>query len=247
MRTLALLLLLTLPLFADRSNEFFQRGNRFYQANEFDSAAAVYDSALATGATEPALLSNRAAAAYRKGDLGTARFFYERAALRAPQDEEIAKSIAYLKTQQIDKEFEHEESLITKGLRLLHELVPLSVQLYALVGLSILFVGMVGMILFKKGMGRQWSIYLAGALLLAMVTVASSAGVKVYRSESYREAVILAETAAALNQPGGATTIFSIHEGAKVELLRRNDQWAQIALPDGTAGWVRLESIGVIE
>ena len=55
------------------------------------------------------------------------------------------------------------------------------------------------------------------------------------------EAVIMAEEAAVHSAPSDddALLIFTVHEGTKVRVERRSDEWVEIVLEDGKVGWVR--------
>jgi SH3-like domain-containing protein len=44
----------------------------------------------------------------------------------------------------------------------------------------------------------------------------------------------------------GSTTLFIIHEGTKVKIIGRDNEWLKIELIDGKQGWVNAEAIGII-
>ena len=44
----------------------------------------------------------------------------------------------------------------------------------------------------------------------------------------------------------GDLTVFTIHEGTKVRIDRRSDEWAEVVLEDGKVGWLRLEAVETI-
>ena len=68
---------------------------------------------------------------------------------------------------------------------------------------------------------------------------------KVHHRNTVMEAVIIVENAQAYSGPGADNThIFTVHEGTKVEIQRRQDEWNLIRLKSGAGAWVEA---GVME
>ncbi len=101
-------------------------------------------------------------------------------------------------------------------------------------------------VLFKVGAFRVWAIYGAGAVLLLIVIIGSSAFFKVRKIETAQSGIILAESVEAKSEPGGGQLIFTAHEGTKLQIISTNGNWIFVSLPNGTAGYIREKSIGRI-
>jgi hypothetical protein len=88
----------------------------------------------------------------------------------------------------------------------------------------------------------QWRRLLVMAFVLTGVTFILSGGFfiqqKVYR-DGLTEAVVLAGDVAVRSAPeSDATKLFTLHEGAKMRILRHISGWSEILLVDGKKGWV---------
>lgn len=241
-----IVLLLILSLQAATVEELFQKGNSFYSEKNYDSAAFYYDEALIIEESS-ALLYNRGNCAYRLGELGEAIWLYEKALLRNPQSEDIQKSLAFVETQIIDKKVVTEASLFEKAFTFLQDLMPLTVQFWTLFTVSILFTITLYFILFRAGNRRILYIYVAGIILFIYLIFGGSAIIKIVQSESDKSAVILVKSCNAVNEPLGKTVIFSAHEGTKVKLIKNSGEWVQVALSNGTSGWIRRKDLGIVE
>ncbi len=62
------------------------------------------------------------------------------------------------------------------------------------------------------------------------------------------EAIIMAEEVAVQSAPSDdrALQVFTIHEGTKVRVEQRTEEWVEIVLEDGKVGWVRVNVLEVI-
>ena len=57
-------------------------------------------------------------------------------------------------------------------------------------------------------------------------------------------AIIFSEKVEVKDAPSvGAEVTFVIHEGTKVQLLERDDEWVRVRLEDGKDGWVPLSDL----
>ena len=62
------------------------------------------------------------------------------------------------------------------------------------------------------------------------------------------EAVVLEPQVDVMSAPvdDETLTIFTVHEGTKVRVDRRAEEWAEVVLEDGRVGWVRAEVLETI-
>ncbi|MEE8146482.1 MAG: SH3 domain-containing protein, partial [Longimicrobiales bacterium] len=62
------------------------------------------------------------------------------------------------------------------------------------------------------------------------------------------EAVVLVAEVPVRSAPSedGDLTVFTVHEGTKVRIDRRSNEWAEVVLEDGKVGWLKLEAVEAI-
>jgi uncharacterized protein YgiM (DUF1202 family) len=79
------------------------------------------------------------------------------------------------------------------------------------------------------------------ALSLTLFVLKSS------RHATSRHAVVLNSVVNLKSEPREqSTTISVIHEGLKVEISRKERDWLEVKLPDGTKGWIEQQNAGEI-
>lgn len=245
-RCVLLLLIVVRLLSAATVEELFEKGNAFYKNRSYDSAALSYDEALAMEVNS-VLLYNRGNCAYRLGKHGEAILHYERALLRDPDNEDIKKSLAFVETQIVDKKIDEKRGLFQRFLVSVQKLLPMKLQFWIMFFLSLSIGVALYFVLFRKGSRRVLFIYVSTMLLFCYLLVGSSLLVKVVRSEDDNYAVILAKSSDAMNEPLGKTVIFSAHEGTKVAIIKNGGEWIQVALNNGSTGWMRRNDLGFIQ
>ena len=80
-----------------------------------------------------------------------------------------------------------------------------------------------------------------------LVIVGCSISWKIYERDYRKKGIVVEQKVDVRSGPGNENTnVFTIHEGIKVRVLRSNNGWYQISLPNGWNGWLQQESIRVL-
>jgi SH3-like domain-containing protein len=80
--------------------------------------------------------------------------------------------------------------------------------------------------------------------IFALLLSVSSAVFEKKHYENDQPAIVFAEIASVKAEPKNeATVAFMLHEGTKVYIQERLDNWIKIQLADGTDGWIEKEDI----
>ena len=218
----------------------FRRGNALYEAGDFEAAAAAYASVLATGMESAALHYNLGNAHYRLDRLGPAVLAYERAARLDPGNDDVHANLALVNARLRDRFEPLPRFWLSAGAERWLAVWPgraaagAAAFAYLALGaaLSMLVLGR------PRGVRRAlravaWTTG-AAAIVLGTTLLANDAG------WAHREAaVVMAGEAQAVSAPSpDGLALFTIHEGAKVRIDRRDGDWAEIVLPDGRVGWM---------
>ena len=70
---------------------------------------------------------------------------------------------------------------------------------------------------------------------------------KVYFAETEKFGVITITSVTAYAEPNvHGTEVFVIHEGTKIRIERKNNNWYEIKLVDGKSGWVEDKKLEII-
>lgn len=225
---------------------WFEKANTAYKSDQFDTAAAYYQRIIESGINNADVLYNYGNALYRLKKIGNARLAYEKAALLAPNDADIAANIKFIQMNIIDRVPEPQRGLLESVLLRLHTLLPLKKQLWlALILLSTLCI-LISAGFYVSHNLRLWFIYLSVLCGLILTGIVASIGVKIYTTEKVTYAIVIESSTDAKNEPNGATVLFTAHEGTKFHIRKTADKWALVSLPNGVSGWVEKKALGEI-
>jgi len=232
---------------SDNIHAWFYKANGFYADGAYDSAQVYYAKILDAGITNSIVHFNLGNSYYRQAKPGLARLHYEKAAVLDPNDADVRANINFIKSVIVDRSADEAESdFLTTVLYNIHTLLPLNTQLIVLCSLLFALALLGSLMLAKRGLARLWLAY--GVVLCALLIAAAgtSAGYKIYAIESRQHAIVLTPSLDAKNQPQGAQTLFTAHEGTKLRISETVGEWSLVSLPNGSSGWVITSSLGKI-
>ena len=109
----------------------------------------------------------------------------------------------------------------------------------------ILLIILIVLYFFAKTIFQQKLILFSGLGILAIFLIAVSLLiVKINREENIIESVVTEQSITVKTSPDlKSTDAFVIHEGLKVNIEDRIDNWVKIRLADGKVGWINSDSI----
>ena len=86
----------------------------------------------------------------------------------------------------------------------------------------------------------------AGAVVL--VLLGSNLAVREFEVGQSERGVVLVEAVSVRSAPteDDDLTVFEVHEGTRVRIDQRTEQWAEIVLDDGKVGWIPVAAMEVI-
>ncbi|MEM0969011.1 MAG: tetratricopeptide repeat protein, partial [Verrucomicrobiota bacterium] len=239
--------------------ELFREGNAlFRQANELaqsDRAAAQatyekairrYERLLQEEAPSGKLYYNVGNAYFRQGDVGRAILSYRRAERLLPGDPNVVKNLAFARDQRVDRiDAPPRQRFLKTAFFWHHDISPrvraaLWGWTYACLWTALALVLVLRRPWLRKvGMGMG---ALSALLLVSLVIDAQHLG-------RDRGGVILADEVTA--RKGDSQTYEPsfdkpLHAGTEFVLLEARPGWVHIQLPDGKAGWLPDDSVGLV-
>ncbi|MDG2040033.1 MAG: tetratricopeptide repeat protein [Ilumatobacter sp.] len=225
---------------------FFDEGNQRYQDGDFDGAVASYARILEAGLESGDLYYNLGNTYFKRGELGPAILYYERARRLMPADDDLLANLALARQLTADDITPLPQFWLFRAVRWWVDLVPRSALAW-LVGLAYLVAaGGVIVWILKPGTpmalwARRGAAASAGMALLFGINLT----VRELGIGTPQIAVVMATEADVQSAPSGdsALRIFAVHEGATVRMGRRSDDWVEIVLEDGTVGWVEAAQL----
>ena len=243
---ISFLFILTSTLFAfDGIKESMQKANEFYRNEKFDEAIKIYEQLRIEGYEGTSLYYNLANANYRVGKLGYAILNYERALKFSPGDEDTRHNLAFANLSTVDRIqplpafflFEWWETLLTS--------LSINGWTYTTYIVYLILISLIILYFFARTISQQKIILFSGlGTLIILGLVISLLIVKINREQTFISGVVVAQSATVKSSPdNNSTDAFVIHEGLKVNLEDKLDEWVKIRLSDGKVGWVEKDFV----
>jgi tetratricopeptide (TPR) repeat protein len=240
-----LLVLSSFTMFSQSIEESMQKAGDNYRNGQFDQAIEIYVRLLNEGYEGTTLYFNLANSYYRIGQLGQAILNYERALRLSPSDEDVKHNLAFANLSTVDRIqplptfflFEWWESILAS--------LTVNGWTYLAYISFILLVILIVIYFFAKTIFQQKLILFSGLGMLAIfLMLISLLIVKINREENVIEGIVIEQSITVKTSPDlKSTDAFVIHEGLKVNLEDKLDNWVKIKLADGKVGWIENNAV----
>lgn len=235
------------PLFADEASTLFQQAGEFYQAGQYAEAATAYEKILANGLENWQVQYNLGNAYFKQRQLGKAVLHYEKALALNPENEDIRFNLDLANLSVIDRIPTPPRSLVVIWLdTALHAISLQTATILAAMLWVVLFIILMIRIL-GSGFMQRISQSLLWPSLVAWALATIVFGWQLYEKSTYRYAIVLTTRVVVTSAPAeGATEVFTLHEGVRVQLETSSGNYRRIRLADGKVGWMPQEVLGGI-
>lgn len=229
-------------------DELMQSANNAYQKGSYELSIEKYNQLIEQGYQGLSLYYNLGNAYYRVGKIGKAILYYEKALKIKSSDKDVAHNLELAKLNTKDK-------VDTLPQFFLFDIWESALNIFSLTGWSllvyiffilVLFFGL--FYFFAKELTRQ-RIYFYSAVAFVVLFLISAAllAVKFNKEMNIKEGIITDTSINVLVSPDpDSASGFIIHEGLKIRVLDKLNDWVKIQLADGKVGWIPQKSFGVI-
>lgn len=233
--------------FAQEEN-LFQQGNEYYRQKRYNKAIETYTQIVDSGFESTALYYNLGNAYYRKGEIGYAILYYEKAKKLSPGDEDVIHNLTLANLKTIDKVESLPKFFLFQwweGLLALFSSSGWTIISYIC---YIILIISIGFYFYIKSVSQQKVVIISCLIGLLLLLVSSSIlAVKLNRDLNVKNGVVVENTAnVKLSPDTGSNDAFIVHEGLKVILEDEVDNWVKIRLQDGKIGWMQEKYVKVI-
>ncbi len=247
MKKLLLLCFLVLGTFGSAAPAgSFEEGIEHYKNGKYDEALLVFSDLEKNNQITSGLLYNIGNCYFRKGKLGYAILYYERAKTIAPNDEDIKQNLVFANS--LIKEKVNEIPLIAPLEFWLNLSSLLSVRQWVYAAALVIYPLILFLIL-RLFFGRKtvWNSIFISASVVMILFFASLSYTRYSWMDSHEYGIVVEKSVDVLSSPDtSGNTVLKTVEGVKVRLDDRVGEWVKIRLSDGRQGWLTMEKIAVI-
>jgi tetratricopeptide (TPR) repeat protein len=243
MKKLLILFLLTTQFFFAQTG--FEKGNDLYQKGKYEQAITEYESILASKKQSAELYFNLGNCYYKLHKVAPAVYHFEKALVLNPNDAEIINNLKFAHKMQIDEIKEIPQVGFSKMVHDFTSIFHYNTWAWIAIGFSALFLFCFAGYYFSRfTLTKRLFFFGMFALLFLLLISVSTAISEKNHFENEKPAIVFAEMVLVKSEPQkGSNTVFTLHEGTKVFVIEKVDDWRKIQLTDGTEGWIEKAAI----
>ena len=234
--------------FANQVEDLMKKGNDYYQNKDYGKAIESYQKLVDDGYEGLSLFYNLGNSYYRTDKIGLAIVNYERALKISPGDEDVQYNLAIANAKTIDNIetlpkfflFQWWESTLT--------LFSVKGWTYIAYGFYFLILILIGVYFFTKRPGVQRYSFFGGLVVVVFfILSAILLTVNLNRELNIKQGVVVQQAVSVKLSPDSKSNdAFVIHEGLKVQIEDKVDNWIKIRLHDGKVGWLPATDVANI-
>ena len=223
---------------------YLKEGNKAYSDGKYEDAITYYSKILENDFESGELYFNFGNTYYKLDEIGKSIYYYEKALKFIEGDEALEQNLKIARLKIIDKIEPIPKLFIWVWIDSVIHL--LSIENWGWISLSLFCITAIIFslyILFAKRILFRFSLII---LILFSISVVIFIG-RIYLFETNEFGIIFETKIAVMSEPNlGASEIFILHEGTKVKVNRKLNDWLEISIADGKTGWCKTNSVGII-
>jgi tetratricopeptide (TPR) repeat protein len=228
---------------------FFDEANRLYQQGEYSEALEDYLHIVDSGLESGVLYFNIGNTYFKLGDLGHSILYYERAQRLLPRDADVRANLELARSLTADEITPLPRFWLFRVVGWWVHLMSTSLLTLIVAVAYLVAMGGVVVTFLRRGSAlADWGRWLAFGGAAIVVIFGINLVVLELGIGRPEEAVVMVDEVGVNSAPSDdeALLVFAIHEGTKVRIDRRADEWLEVVLEDGKVGWVRADVVEVI-
>ena len=243
MRNILYILLLVSQVFFAQNG--FEKGNDLYKNGKYEQAIDAYNSVLSTKKQSADLYFNLANCYYKLNKVAPAIYNYEKALVLNPNDKDIANNLRFAQKRTVDEIKVVPKVGFAKLLRDFTGLYHYNTWAWISISFSALFlVCFLGYYFSALALNKRLFFFGMFVILVLLLLSVSSAVFEKSHFKNERPAIVFSEITNVKSEPQKmASTVVILHEGTKVFVKEKVDNWKKVQLTDGTEGWIDSDAI----
>jgi len=249
-KNVLLLVLLSFCASGFAQNEtLFVQATKAYNDGNYEKAVSYYEEILKNGKHSAELYFNLGNCHYKLNEIGPSVYYYEKALLLNPNDSEIHNNLGYAQNMRLDAIEQLPETAMGKYYDAVVKLFSFDQWAYIAIALVLLFV-LTYILYFALRYAQQKRIMFVtsiAALVLACIALALAyLNWQDFKNEN--PAIIFDREVVISSAPNDRSEkMFTLHEGTKVNIEARLDDWYKIKIADGQTGWMPVNGLKTLK
>ena len=241
-------LFFTIGLFASENDSLINIANKKYSEGLYNEAIENYQKVIDNGYTSSELYFNLGNSYFKMNDLPSSILYYERAGRLAPNDDDIQFNLKIANSRIPDKIAKVPELFFKRWWNSFYNMFSVNnwakITIFVFV-ITLIFIGV--FILSKQRKIKIVGFWLGIFFFLLSVFSFGLSYQKYIYSQKHHEAIVFTPTITIKSSPNNnSVDLFVIHEGSKLIITDKVNDWYEIRIANGGVGWLLQSSVKVI-
>lgn len=246
---LVFFLLGTQMLWSQSQFQDFEQGNEAYRNGKFEEAINQYLKVEKAGFNSADLYFNMGNAFYKSNKIAPSIYYFEKALLLNQNHIDARNNLTFAQRMTIDVIEPMPKSFFQK----INETIiyPVSYNAWAWISVILAFVsaGLFIAYYFSDYSRNKRLFFVSSFVILGLFFLTLSMGIKArHHFINDQPAIVFAQQVSVKSEPGtGNSELFVLHEGTKVQVVNRENQWFKIRIADGKTGWILQDKVRLLK
>lgn len=252
MRKLMILFLIVFSISHLNAQSLSEQAQKAYQEGDFETAIGLYEKEIKTleaeGKVSAQLYYNLGNAYFRANEMPKAILNYERAQLYDPGDRDIKHNIKYANTKIEDRILNADTFFLSIWFESVQNFMSSAAWAKtAIVCFILLLISLVLFFFGKRLILKKAGFYLGIIFLVFTIFSNIFAFTQKSKLKNHNTAIIMVGSAPVVSSPtSNSNELFVLHEGTKVDIRKKDGDWFEIEIADGSVGWIQKSKLEVI-
>ena len=231
-----------------QNNLTIEKANKLYNEGLYDSSLVLYNSILDQNLQSAELYFNIGNAFFKNNNLPKAILYYEKALKLSPNDEDIKYNLSISNSMIVDKIENVPQLFYKQWWNYFYNRYSTNTWAIISIVIWILFLVSLGVFLLSSSRSKKkFVFYLSVLIFISALISFGLASQKYYINKENKEAIIFTPTITVKSSPTkNSVDLFVVHEGTKVKIIDRLDNWNKVKIKDGSIGWLPSNSMELI-
>ena len=227
-------------LIAQTHDEMFHSANVAYDSGQYCDAAATYSSIVESGYEDWKLYYNLGNAYYRMDEIGKCILYYERALRLAPNKQIIKDNLDLARSKTTDNIEELPRTFLYNWMQAIVNITTpkgwRNIVLILIIALCVTAI----FFFTARNYNLRKTMFITGGVLIVLIFFSSfNAAISTRNRTIHDEAIVTSPLIVVKGSPDvKSVDKFILHEGTKLKISDRQDEWWQIEIADGKNGWI---------
>ncbi|WP_422861772.1 SH3 domain-containing protein [Flagellimonas sp. W118] len=232
-----------------QNTALFNRATEQYNKGEYSKSIEGYEKILENGEHSAELYFNLGNCHYKLNAIGPSIYYYEKALLLKPNDSEILNNLSYAQNMRLDAVEKMPKTELGQAYESLVNFLSFDQWSYVAILLISLFVLAYLAYFFLRYATHKRIAFTTGIFSLILGGICVLLAYLQYQDfKNDNPAIVFSKEIRVTSEPNAnSEAVFTLHEGTKVNVLERFNNWNKVRIADGQTGWMLEENLRLLK